>query len=211
MNKNDAEDTERNLAWNRKAAKTCLELAGVPSDEPELESIIEDAARTKPDDFFEMNGDEDAARFLLGEDDADAIAGKNAVLVQPLRKLARCVLLLRDCEKLLVALAVMRKMSAKRRTSKFDDAACDLLKRWGGVDAAAVDALPSLLVGKLFWRICVTHSAEGDVSTLEAAERDKNAARMKWQGKTWEEIGKVMGTNEGAAKVAWHRRQERLG
>jgi hypothetical protein len=202
MNTNAA---ERNLA------RICLELAGVPSDEPEFESIVEDVARMKPDDFFEMNGDEDAARFLLGEDDADAIAGKDTALVQPLRKLAKCVLSLPDCRKLLVALAVMRRMSAKRRSAKFDDAACDLLKRWGEVDAAAVDALPSLFVGKLCWRLCEEHSAEGDKSTLGAAERGQNAARMKWQGKTWEEIGEVMGTNEGAAKVAGHRREKRLG
>lgn len=176
-----------------------------------LDGVAAESAKREPDEFHEVGGDEPLIGYLLGEEDADAVAGKNKEMVKPLRKLAECVMTLPDCGKLLVALAVMRDMSAKRRTAKFDEAARDLLKRWGSVDCAVVDALPSFLVGKLCWRMSETHSREGDMSSIKSKERGREIARMRWRGKTFEEIGEEMGGNGDAVKKEWQRRQKTVG
>jgi hypothetical protein len=194
------------LELGRMAAK----LAGLSNDDPRFEEVAAKAAKMKPDDFFELNGDEIEARFLFGEHDADAVAGKNAKLKRPLRKLAECLLSLADSRKLMIALVAVREMSAKRKSVRFDDAVCGLLKRWGGINVAVLDSLSCALVGKLCWRLCEEHSTEGDKSAIKTAQRGKDMARKKWQGKTWDQIADELGSNADAVKKAWHARQKRL-
>ena len=201
------DETEGRMAM----ARAAVDLAGMASDAPEFESMVKQAAKTEPNVFHEIGGDEPLVRYLLGEDGADAVAGKNKAMVKPLRELAEWMMTLADSKKLLVALAVIRDMSARRRSAKFDEAACKLLKYWGGLDSAVVDELPSLLVGKLCWRMCETHSREGDMSTIRSKERGHQIARMRWQGKTDEEISEEMGSNGDAVKKEWQRRQKTLG
>ena len=201
------DETEGRLAM----ARLSVELAGISSDASDFESMVKRTAKAKSDDFHELGGDEPLVSYLLGEADADAVAGKDKAMVKPLRKLAECMATLPDYGKLLVALAVMREMLAKRRTTKFNEVARNLLKRWGGVDCAVVDALPSFLVGKLCWRMSETHSREGCMSSIKSKERGREIARMRWQGKTVEEIGEEMGSNGDAVKKELQRRQKTLG
>jgi len=199
MNTNTA---ERNLA------RICLKLAGGPSDEPELESIIEDAARTKPDDFFETHGDEPEIRFIMGEDDAAAVAGRSKRKLKVLRAVALALLSMPDARKLLAVLRILKGMQGNRRGLKYNEAVNELLRVWG-LDAGTLDAAGPAILGALCWRMAETHGADLDAGTLAAMENSKKVARLHAKGMTWEEIGEKMRTSGDGLKKRQHARRKK--
>lgn len=168
-------------------------------------------AGTRQGDFFEPHGDEPEIRFITGEDDAAALAGRSKKKLKVLQAVALALLSVPDARKLLAVLRILKAMQGKRRGVRFDEAVNDLLRAWGGLDKSTLDAAGPSLLGALCWRMADTHGADSDAGKLASMARANEAARQHAAGRTWDEIGETMGINGDALKKNQQARRKKQG
>lgn len=193
-------------------ARRAAEMAGLdPSDGTAFDEAVQDAAKEKPDDFFEPHGDEPEIRFMTGEDDAAALAGRSKKKLKVLRAVALALLSVPDTRKLLAVLCILKAMQGKRQSVKFDDAVNDLLRAWGGFDVSTLDAAGPALIGALCWRMAETHSVKSRKLTIRSIKRAKRVALIHAKGRTWDKMAKKMGINGDALKKSQHARRKKQG
>ena len=166
---------------------------------------------SKQRDFFEPHGDEPEIRFMTGEDDAAALAGRSKKKLKVLRAVALALLSVPDARKLLAVLRILKATGAKRRGKRFNDAVNDLLRAWGGLDKSTLDAAGPSLLGALCWRMADTHGADSDAGKLASMARAKKAARQHAAGMTWDKIAEKMGTSGDALKKRQSDRRKKQG
>ncbi len=164
---------------------------------------------SKQRDFFEPHGDEPEIRFITGEDDAAALAGRSKKKLKVLRAVALALLSVPDARKLMAVLGILKAMQGKRRGERFDKAVKGLLRAWGGLDKSTLKAAGRSLLGALCWRMADTHGADSDAVTLASMARAKETARQHAGGSTWDKIGEKMGINGDALKKSQQARRKK--
>ncbi len=166
---------------------------------------------SKQRDIFEPHGDEPEIRFITGEDDAAALAGRSKKKLKVLRAVALALLSVPDARKLLAVLGILKAMQGKRRGVRFDEAVNDLLRAWGGLDKSTLKAAGRSLLGALCWRMADTHGADSDAGKLAGMQRAEETARQHAAGRTWDEIGETLGISGDALKKSQQARRKKQG